>query len=155
LAGQSWQWDGVLFSMLHPQDNDSGSENNLSCVLRISSRYGSVLLTGDIEAKTEHLLIDRYGQSLKSTVLIAPHHGSRTSSSAEFINSVQPELVLFPVGYMNRYHFPAVDIVDRYQQHNTAILSTAQQGAIQIKFDVRGELKPILWRQKMHKVWTQ
>jgi len=155
LAGQSWQWDGVLFSMLHPHKTDNASENNLSCVLHISSPYGSVLATGDIEKEAEQLLISRYGPALKSTVLIAPHHGSKTSSSEPFIAMVQPELVLYPAAYLNRYHFPAADIVARYQRHNIPQLSTAKQGAIQIKFDQQEGLSPILWRQNMHKIWTQ
>jgi len=155
LAGQSWQWDGVSFAMLHPDKTDSASENNLSCVLHISSSYGSVLATGDIEKEAERKLISRYGLALKSKVLIAPHHGSKTSSSEQFITTVNPDLVLFPTAYLNRYNFPADDIVARYQAHHIDQLSTADHGAIQIKFDQQEVLSPLLWRQKMHKIWTQ
>lgn len=153
-AGQSWQWDGVTFTMLHPKDTDNASENNLSCVLQVSTAIGSVLLTGDIESETEQLLINRYGDQLYSTIMIAPHHGSKTSSSERFINIVQPNMVLFPVGYRNRYHFPASTIVARYHQKNITLFNSADHGAIQFKFTQQGISPAITWRQQNQKMWN-
>ncbi|MBL1319926.1 MAG: DNA internalization-related competence protein ComEC/Rec2 [Methylophaga sp.] len=154
IAGQSWQWDGVMFSLLHPRLNDQGSENNLSCVLKISTTNKSVLLTGDIESETEKLLVQRYSSQLTSTLLIVPHHGSKTSSSNAFIHIVNPEIVLFPVGYHNRYGFPKDEIVARYRAKNRTLLDSAQYGAIQYKFGPQTVSEPILWRQQAKRIWT-
>ena len=153
-ADQSWQWDEVTFTMLHPEINDHGSENNLSCVLKISTAIGSVLLSADIESETEQLLINRYGTALKTTLLVAPHHGSKTSSSRSFIKATQAKLVLFPVGYRNRYHFPANTVIERYQQQNSLLFTTAEHGAIEFKFTRHAISPPIAWRQHAQRIWT-
>ncbi|NQY26746.1 MAG: DNA internalization-related competence protein ComEC/Rec2 [Piscirickettsiaceae bacterium] len=152
-AGQSWQWDGVNFMMLNPNRDDISSKNNLSCVLKVSNKTHSVLLTGDIEYATEQQLIARYKAHLPATVLIAPHHGSKTSSSNAFINAVQAQYVLFPVGYNNRYHFPAKRITDRYQQRDITMFNSAKHGAIQFKFDHQNEPQITTWRQSSAKIW--
>ena len=154
LAGQSWQWDQVSFDMLYPTQDDRGSENNLSCVLKISNATGSILLTGDIENQAEEQLIFRHGNKLKSTILVAPHHGSKTSSSTQFIDAVQPEVVLFPVGYRNRYHFPAHIISKRYQDRDISQYNTADHGAIQFKMGVNILSGPIRYRQQAKSIWS-
>jgi competence protein ComEC len=154
IAGKSWQWDGVTFSLLHPNANDQGSENNLSCVLKVSTVDKSVLLTGDIEAQTERLLIERYGENLASTLIVVPHHGSKTSSSNAFIHAVNPEIVLFPVGYRNHYGFPKDDIVNRYNTKNRMLFDSAQYGSIQYRFGPKTVSEPILWRQQAKRIWT-
>ncbi|OUR73261.1 DNA internalization-related competence protein ComEC/Rec2 [Methylophaga sp. 41_12_T18] len=153
-AGQSWQWDEVSFTMLHPLELDIGSDNNLSCVLRIANQAGSVLFTGDIEQHAEQLLIARYGHNLKSTILVAPHHGSNTSSSNSFISLVSPDTVLFPVGYKNRYHFPNQHVIDRYHSKQIVMLDTAHHGAIQYQFGQQQISAPLSWRQHRHNIWT-
>ncbi len=154
LAGQSWTWDGITFSMLNPYPDDVDSDNNSSCVLKVSAASGSVLLTGDIEFETEQRLIHRYGQALQSSILIAPHHGSKTSSSVAFIKHVQPHTVLFPVGYANRYHFPAKDVVARYKQTGINVVNSADHGAILFKFN-NDKINPLIgWRQQARKIWT-
>jgi len=152
-AGQSWQWDGVDFMMLNPNRDDVGSENNLSCVLKVSNKRHSVLLTGDIEYTSEQQLIARYNDLLPSTVLIAPHHGSKTSSSNAFINAVQAQYVLFPAGYNNRYHFPAKRITDRYQRRDITMFNSADHGAIQFKFDHQSDPLITTWRQSSTNIW--
>ncbi|PHS22902.1 MAG: DNA internalization-related competence protein ComEC/Rec2 [Methylophaga sp.] len=154
VAGQSWQWDGITFSFLHPRSDDHGSENNLSCVLKVSTGNNSVLLTGDIESKTESLLVQRYHSQLVSTLLVAPHHGSKTSSTAAFIDAVNPEIVLFPVGYRNRYGFPKDEVVNRYRTKNRILFDSAQSGAIQYRFEPKTISKPVLWRQQAKRIWT-
>ncbi len=124
-AGQAWTWDGVRFEVLHPRAQDYESQpppkpNALSCVLRISGGASSALLVGDIERAQEAALLARLGQAdgangLRSTVLLAPHHGSKTSSSAEFLAAVQPAVVLVQAGYRNRYGHPAPEVMARYQ----------------------------------------
>ncbi|MDF1588398.1 MAG: DNA internalization-related competence protein ComEC/Rec2 [Gammaproteobacteria bacterium] len=155
LAGQSWRWDGITFSILNPYPDDVDSDNNLSCVLKVSAASGSVLLTGDIEFETEQRLIKRYGQALQSSLLVAPHHGSKTSSSAPFIEHVQPDTVLFPVGYANRYHFPAKEVVARYKHAGARVANSAADGAILVKFNDDKINHVIGWRQQARKIWTQ
>src|SRR5439155_14595946 len=98
-AGQQWEWDGVRFTMLHPSvsqyDIPPPKANDLSCVLHVESVYGSVLLTGDIEARSEMELLRRNPDALPADVLIVPHHGSRTSSTPAFIEAVAPAVAVF------------------------------------------------------------
>jgi competence protein ComEC len=154
LSGQSWQWNEVYFAMLYPTDQDSGSENNLSCVLKVSNNTGSVLLTGDIENEAEQQLVLRHGNELHSTILVAPHHGSKTSSSTAFIDAVQPEIVLFPVGYHNRYHFPAKTITERYRKRHISQYNSADHGAIQFKMGTNIMSAPLLYRQQVKTIWS-
>lgn len=151
---QSWQWDNVSFSIIHPNRSDSGSENNLSCVLKISNDYGSVLLSGDIEKQAEQQIVQRYGSNLHVKVLVAPHHGSKTSSSIDFINAVSPDFALFPIGYQNRYHFPHDSVTKRYKHKGITLLNSAEHGAIQFKFDAIQSSNPTTWRQSNHKMWS-
>ncbi|HEY5139239.1 MAG TPA: DNA internalization-related competence protein ComEC/Rec2, partial [Methylococcales bacterium] len=133
-AGQSWTWDKVRFTLLSPQ-HAFVSENDNSCVLKIQSEKGSVLLTGDIEALAESWLVETYGNNLKANVLIAPHHGSKTSSSPKFLQAIQPEYVLIPSGYRNQFGHPHQDVLARYKQIKAKWLSSADSGAITIKVE--------------------
>ena len=136
-AGQRWSWDGVAFEWLHPTPQEHGAarkSNALSCVLRIADSAGrSVLLTGDIEAPQEAALLQRLragiGPTLASTVLLVPHHGSRTSSSAEFIDAVQPRIAVVQAGYRSRYGHPAPDVVQRYTDRGIEVVRSDQCGA--------------------------
>ncbi len=128
-AGQSWLWDGVQFTMIAPQQMFV-SENNNSCVLKIQSAHGTVLLTGDIEAAAESWLVQTYGDALKADLLVAPHHGSKTSSTAGFLRAVQPDYVLIPAGYRNQFGHPHKDVLARYRQVNAKCLNSADSGAI-------------------------
>lgn len=136
VAGQQWQWDGVQFAMLNPAESKhkrGRRENNRSCVLRIQAGGDSVLLTGDIEQAAEREMVGRLAGQLRSDVLVVPHHGSKTSSSAAFIATVSPDIALFPVGYRNRYGFPKPQIVQRYRDHNIRLFDTARHGAIEFR----------------------
>ncbi len=130
-AGQHWQWDGVQFHMLWPPKEMPYQDNNSSCVLRISIGKQAILLTGDIEKEAERaLLLQKV--PLASTVLVVPHHGSRSSSSLAFIRSVHPIKAIISTGYKNHYHFPAPSVLERYRDEGAEIFSTAQYGAVQI-----------------------
>ncbi|MBN45985.1 MULTISPECIES: DNA internalization-related competence protein ComEC/Rec2 [unclassified Methylophaga] len=153
--GQSWQWDEVLFEVLHPSNNDSGSRNDLSCVLKISSQYGSILLTGDIERRSESGLVRQYARQLNADILIAPHHGSRSSSSLAFIQQVSPRFVLFASGYQNRYNFPAADVVARYHEMGSKTYQTGRLGALFIKLDRKMNLMPTGWREQHRRLWMR
>ena len=130
-AGQSWIWDKVRFTLLSPQ-HAFVSENDNSCVLKIQSEQGVVMLTSDIEAAAESWLIETYGNNLKADVLVAPHHGSKTSSSLKFLQAIQPRYVLIPAGYRNQFGHPHRDVLVRYQQIKAKWLNSADSGAITI-----------------------
>lgn len=131
-AGQHWKWDGVQFSILSPPLGEAYQHNNSSCVLKITSDKFSVLLTGDIEKKREKWLLSNSKEALSATVLVAPHHGSKSSSFVAFVSAVHPSYVLFPVGYYNRYKFPAEAVVARYTAIKAIPFTTAAAGAIQV-----------------------
>jgi competence protein ComEC len=128
-AGQSWLWDDVRFTLLSPQQQFV-SENDNSCVLKIEAEQGTVLLTSDIEASAEAWLVETYGTDLKAKVLIAPHHGSKTSSTFDFIKAVQPDYALISAGYRNQFGHPHPDVLQRYEQIKAKWLNTADKGAI-------------------------
>ncbi len=131
LAGQKWHWDGIDFAMLHPPaSHDLSSKNDLSCVLMISTGTSQFLLTGDIEHRAEQLLLaDGIGQV---DVLVAPHHGSRTSSTEAFLDRLQPQHVIFAAGHINRFNLPHVQIEQRYRQKGATLWHTGRQGAISL-----------------------
>ena len=131
-AGQSWAWDGVRFEVLRPEEGDyerTLKSNAMSCVLRVSGLSASVLLTGDIERDQEAALVATRGESLRSDVLIVPHHGSRTSSTGAFLDAVQPRDAVFQAGHRNRFGHPAPDVLQRYLDRGIAIHATPSCGA--------------------------
>jgi competence protein ComEC len=142
-AGQSWQWDGVQFDVLGPPPerypNPPAAEgersaarprpNALSCVLRIASAQGRVLLTGDIEREQESALVAQHGAALRSDVLVVPHHGSKTSSSTAFLDAVAPRLAVIQAGYRNRFGHPAPDVVARYAERGIQVIHSPACGA--------------------------
>jgi competence protein ComEC len=133
MAGQTWQWDDVQFEILHPANGDYASglnENNLSCVLSIKTRHQRVLLTGDIEKQAESLLASRYGDLLKSDVMVVPHHGSKTSSTSQFLKLVQPQIAIIPVGWLNRFRLPSSTVITRYEQLAGDVYTTSRDGAL-------------------------
>jgi len=152
--GQSWVWDGVLFEILHP----SGEEvlrNNRSCVLKVSTDTQSILLSGDITQSVEAKLLYQHGKSVKSDILIVPHHGSRTSSSGAFIKAVSPEYAIFSAGFNNIYGLPKKDVWDNYANVGAKNLLTCQTGAIIFTLDSREHLTPpTIWRDTAKRIWT-
>ncbi|WP_335991748.1 DNA internalization-related competence protein ComEC/Rec2 [Pseudoalteromonas sp. CH_XMU1449-3] len=112
---------------------ENASRNDQSCLLKVTGFNYSVLLTGDISAAAETKLVEA-GKDLRATILISPHHGSNTSSSYEFIDSVNPEVVIHSSAYQGQWRFPHPEVVNRYNQHHIQQLSTAEYGHIRIKF---------------------
>ena len=147
VAGQTWQWDGVDFAVLHPAvlDYESPQKSNaMSCVLRISTPQASVLLAGDIELAQEARLVSEKqstGLKLHSDVLLVPHHGSKTSSSAAFLEAVQPQLAIVQAGYRNRFGHPAAGVLVRYNERNIKVIDTAHCGAILWTSSAPGETR--------------
>lgn len=153
-AGQRWQWDGVLFEMLHPDVHFDGDENNNSCVLKVTTNGGSLLLTGDIEKQAERYLSTSQQVELRADVLVVPHHGSKTSSTPAFIRAVAPRWALFPVGYRNRFGLPRQEIVDRYGELDTEMLASGLHGAISVKLGSTRISPPQGYRELNRRYWT-
>ena len=129
-AGQRWIWDGVLFEVLHPAADDGAAAkpNALSCVLRIGNGHVHALLAGDVEKAQEAQLL-RSGQALQADVLLVPHHGSKTSSTPAFLDTVQPTLALVQAGYRNRFGHPAAEVLARYEERGIRVAASAGCGA--------------------------
>lgn len=139
LAGQGWEWDGVRFELLHPEAEayeTKRKSNDMSCVLKVTSAHGAALLTGDIETASEQALTKRLGERLRAEVLLAPHHGSRTSSSPEFLAAVGADTVIFPVGYRNRFRHPNAEVWRRYGETGARLARTDRDGAVTVDFAV-------------------
>jgi competence protein ComEC len=130
-VGQHWRWEGVDFTVLHPTAGyTSSSENDASCVIQVRAGLHSLLLSGDIESGAERTLVERWGSQLQSDVLVVPHHGSRTSSTPLFIDTVDPDVAVVAAGFLNRHGHPKPDIISRYLERGISVWSTAQHGAI-------------------------
>jgi competence protein ComEC len=121
-------------------------------VLHVQSSFGSILLPADIEKEAEREIISRYPDALRSDILVAGHHGSNTSSSDDFINAVSPELVLFPAGWMNRYHHPAKKVLHRLTNRQIKSMITGECGAITIRVAEAG-ISAKSWRQSNRRIW--
>lgn len=130
IAGQSWEWDQIQFKFLYPYQENPNNSNENSCVLKITVGEKNILLTGDIEKQGEAWLVKHAAVELKTHILIAPHHGSKTSSTLPFVQKTQPEHVVFSAGYRNRYDFPRKDVVERYTVRGAIAYNTALEGAI-------------------------
>lgn len=150
--GHHWQWDGVSFEVLHPVGVLSGDNDN-SCVLRISSELGSALLPGDIESRAERLLLQR-GEELESDLLLVPHHGSKTSSTKEWLAAVSPELAVISVAKDSRWGMPHQPVIDNLTAEGARILSTGDFGAIVVRFDGKGSGPQVeLTREERRRFW--
>lgn len=136
LAGQHWQWADAYFEILHPETylDDGARPNARSCVLKITLGNHALLLPGDIEAGQEAALIHADATKLRADVLLAPHHGSRTSSTLPFLHAVNPRIAIFQVGYRNRYHHPKQQIVDRYADLGIRSVRSDLDGAVTLRF---------------------
>lgn len=129
-----WEWDGVSFRFFAIKLNQN-KKNNRSCVLQISTRSGQVMLTGDIEKPAEDYLVSTYGRELESSMMVIPHHGSKTSSSISLIEKISPKYAIASYGFDNRYHFPHHQAMKVYQQRHITILNTVDSGMITLVLD--------------------
>ena len=138
VAGQRWSWEGVRFEMLHPlleaHHDIALKPNARSCTVKITAGRHAILLAGDIEAAQEGELYMRSRAALAADVLLAPHHGSGTSSTQAFLNAVDPSLAIFQVGHRNRYRHPKAEVYQRYGQMGIARLRTDVAGAVMMAF---------------------
>ena len=137
VAGQKWEWDGVRFEMLQPAaasyESTKYKPNAHSCTVKISVGQEAILLAGDIEATQEDELVNGMPEKLKSTVLLAPHHGSGTSSTLPFLQAVKPQIAIFQVGYRNRFRHPKSEVYERYGDLGITRLRSDDAGAINVR----------------------
>jgi len=144
-----YQWR--IFSIDHGKKKRS--DNDLSCIVQIEYRGKRILLTGDIGKGVERQLIERYGDELKSDILLVPHHGSSSSSSEAFIHKVSPELAVVSSGYKNYFRHPHQSVLDRFERLKIPVYITALSGAIEINIDE--EISVIEWRKNNPPIWRQ
>ena len=155
--GDHWQWDGVQFDILHPGPDADTSikphDNDLSCVLRVSLGSQHILIVGDIEKESEQRLLKNHAEQLNASLLVVPHHGSKTSSTPDFIAAVLPDYAVFTTGYRNRYGHPKAEVVQRYADSGAELLRSDEDGAILVAMDTRG-LTVERYRKTHQRYWT-
>ena len=131
----------------------NASDNNQSCIVQVEMAGKRILLPGDIDKKAERTLLAQYGSELTSDVLIVGHHGSKTSSSDEWLAQVAPKVAVVSSGFNNRFHHPHNSVRERFKQHSIALYNTADSGAIEINL---AEIMSVTqWRHENAPVWRQ
>ncbi len=157
-TGQHWLRDGVSFRILHPgpeADSRPWSENDASCVLLVQLPGASLLLPGDIEQRAERWLVTS-GALPAVDLVVAPHHGSRTSSTASFVAATRPEFVVFSAGYRNQWGFPAPDVQQRWSSGDACTLTTGDLGALVFEADDDGPLRLVMrYRLDDAHIWNE
>lgn len=155
-SAKAWQWDQVEFEFLQAINGQAlSNSNNRSCVLKITVGESSFLLPGDIETSMELALVQHYGALLNADIMIAPHHGSISSSSWPFVKTVSPDAVVVSSGYRNQFGHPHPSILDRYRALDMTTYSTSQTGAL--TFFVRnGKVSaPESFRDQFQRYWLE
>jgi competence protein ComEC len=145
--------NGVRFQVLYPpkdflqrKPQDAWrTPNNNSLVLKVTFDKVSFLLPGDIEAEAEQELLHLAASALESTVLLVPHHGSKSSSTPKFLDYVDPTIAVISAGWKNMFGFPHQKILKRYERQGCQIFRTDQGGAITVTTDgTHLSVKPFL-----------
>lgn len=151
-AGQSWQWEGVRFRVLHPSAWFPYLGNEASCVLRIETAHGNALLTGDIGHPIEAKLLRDDPASVRNDVVLVAHHGSAGSSGQDFVAATGARLALVSSGAGNRFGHPRAPVVQRWCEAGAEVVDTARTGAIRIwmgpdglQLQERRASRPRLW----------
>ncbi|KAB1454095.1 DNA internalization-related competence protein ComEC/Rec2 [Vibrio panuliri] len=135
IRGEHWHWQGLTFEVLWPPQMVRRAYNPHSCVVRISSaeQKGSVLLTGDIEAIAEWMLV-REPEALRSEVVIVPHHGSKTSSMSKFVSAVDADIAIASNAFRGRWNLPNESVRQRYLRQGAVWFDTGQAGQVNGRF---------------------
>jgi len=154
-SAQSWRWDGVDFSVLHPPPWFPYMHNDSSCVLRVEAGGRVALLPGDIGRHVEARLVREHTVQLKADLLLVPHHGSVSSSSELFIAGVSPRWAVMSTGAGNRFRLPRAEVVERYHRAGAEILDTARTGALRFRLDSSGANLLASRRQDQRRYWRE
>ncbi|MFT5138898.1 MAG: competence protein ComEC [Lysobacterales bacterium] len=150
-AGDEWYWDSIQFIVLHPSTGLPYLGNDSSCVIEIKFAGHKVLLTGDISTSVENRLV---GMGIgPQDILFAPHHGSKSSSSKVFVETLQPKFGLISTAFQNKYNFPHPEVKERFARSGVPLLNTADCGAV--KITLRNGSTPQLSsaRRKRNAIW--
>ena len=151
--GGAWSWNGVGFRWVHPGEVRYQRDNDSSCVLLVSAGGHTALITGDIEAEAERDMA-REGALAPVDIVIVPHHGSRTSSTQDFVTASRPRWAVYAVGYRNRWNFPVQRVVERWEQAGARGVRTSESGAITFELAPGRVLaQPIEWRREHPRPW--
>ncbi|HEX8989901.1 MAG TPA: DNA internalization-related competence protein ComEC/Rec2, partial [Rhodocyclaceae bacterium] len=154
--GDAWDWDGVRLEVLHPPSVQFAAPtrktNDMSCVVMVTAGGSRMLLSSDIEALSESAVLSRHPGGLRAEVITAPHHGSRTSSSPEFVAATGAQAAIFPVGYRNRFGHPKEDVVERYRAAGAALRRTDLEGALTVRLSP-GNIRIESERERGRRYW--
>lgn len=157
-GGQHWQWDGVHFELLTPKPHTHPNDNEHSCVLRVIAHGQALLITGDLGQQSEHQLIQQHGHALQSQFLLLGHHGSRSSTSTAWLDTVRPHTAIATTGFANSYGHPATVIRHRLSARQITLYTSAEHGCIDITLDGRNQpiqlQTPHLWQRKPFNIPT-
>ena len=163
--GQRWKWDGVEFVIWHPHEGTIflsqyfGKPNEMSCVLEVRNQKGSLWLTGDVEKQGEALIAERLDEHMlqeigsRELIFMAPHHGSKTSSSLALLKRLEPSKAFAQNGYRNRYGHPHPSVMARYQALEIPFYQTSQTGAQTWIFKSVANSSPQFWRHDISRMW--
>lgn len=152
IPGDHWEWDGVRFEVVYSPPPPA-PPNEQSCVLRVVNGDSAVLLPGDLGIRGEYQMLDR---PLTAGLLLAPHHGSRSSSSYAFIRAVNPHWVVFSAGRHSQYGHPHPLVVERYRELEAEPVYTATAGAIRFVLDDTGKIRrEWSWRERARRFWHE
>ncbi len=154
LGLQGWSWDGVRFEWLHPDPASPLREDNTAaCVLRVQGQAGSMLLTSDIGWRQEQAMLrdPRVAPRLRSDLMLAAHHGSGGSNSAEFVDAVAPRVVGVQAGMLNLYGHPHAQALRRLGRGGVRVARTDRDGALHWRDDAPQQLSG--WRSLQPRYW--
>lgn len=132
IKGEQWYWKGLVFEALWPPELVSRAYNAHSCVLRVTDGKVAVLLTGDIDAVSEYLLV-REGDKLAADIMLVPHHGSLSSSTGVFLDQVMPQVAIASLSKDNFWGMPSADILRKYASKDIKWMDTGEHGQISVK----------------------
>jgi competence protein ComEC len=152
---QAWRWDGVRFRVLHPPPFFPYLRNDSSCVLKVEAGGQALLLPGDIGRHVETRLLNRQAAQLRAQLLLVPHHGSRHSSSEEFVAAVAPRWAVVSTGANNRFGLPRAEVVERYRARGAGFLDTAREGALGFRLGPQGLRLRSARRRDQPRYWRE
>ncbi|HEX6592032.1 MAG TPA: DNA internalization-related competence protein ComEC/Rec2, partial [Moraxellaceae bacterium] len=153
--GQAWEWEGWTFRLLHPVAGEgAGSDNNRSCVLRVSRGRAAVLLPGDLEQSAEQDVLRRHAPAdLQADLLVLGHHGSRNASAPDWLAALRPRWAIASAGYRNRFRHPSPALLQRLREAGIPWRNTAESGALVAELDAGGLLRLRGFREGAGRYW--
>ena len=133
-----WEWGDTKFAFLHYAASVDGKSNNRSCVLLVRQGDHRMLLTGDIERNVEAELARTWPAAAKLNLLLAAHHGSKSSSSPVFLHATQAKQVVFAASRFNAYGHPAASVIERFRRQNSRCWQTGIHGSVHFDMSEKG-----------------